>query len=156
MSYSFPLKVVANIEKYMDIPYSNLLDAHTNIHSAMFNQFNLQLGSAEKTHQTSEELIAASSFGNLNPQLVNQLCEASRYTVISSTGKLPPALQGIWGGTWRPNWSGDFTQNGNVQSAIACGLNCNFQEVTEAHLNYMWSKIDDFRDNARDLYRAEI
>jgi alpha-L-fucosidase 2 len=154
LSYSLPLEPPANIEKVRNASYSTLLDAHTKIHSEMFKRFNLQLGSAEKTNQTSEDLISASSFGNLKSQLVNQLCEASRYALISSTGELPPALQGIWGGTWRPNWSGDFTQNGNVQSAIACGLNCNFQEVTEAHLNYMWSKIDDFRDNARDLYHA--
>jgi hypothetical protein len=67
---------------------------------------------------------------------------------------MPPTLQGIWGGTWRPAWSGDFTLNGNVPSAIACGLNCNFQEVTESYMNYMWSMFDDFRDNARDLYGA--
>jgi alpha-L-fucosidase 2 len=154
LSYSLPLEPVMNIEKVLDTRYSVLLDAHKEIHSEMFERFSLQLGSAGRTHQTSEELLAASSFGNLTPQLVNQLCEASRYALISSTGELPPALQGIWGGTWRPNWSGDFTQNGNVQSAIACGLNCNFQEVSEAYLGYMWSKIDDFRDNARDLYHA--
>ena len=154
LSYSFPLKVVANIEKYMDIPYSNLLDAHTNIHSAMFNQFNLQLGSGEKTCQTAEDLMASSSFGNLKPELVNQLCEASRYALISSTGEIPPTLQGIWGGTWCPTWSSDFTLNGNVPSVIACGLNTNLQELTEAYLNLMRSMFDDFRDNARDLYNA--
>jgi hypothetical protein len=41
-----------------------------------------------------------------------------------------------------------------VPSAIACGLNTNLQELTEAYLNYMWSMWDDFRDNARDLYQA--
>jgi hypothetical protein len=154
LSYSFPLKVVTNIKRYMDVPYSKLLDAHTNIHSAMFNRFNLQLGSGEKRCQTAEELIASSSYGNLKPALVNQLCEASRYALISSTGEMPPTLQGIWGGTWRPAWSSDFTLNGNVPSVIACGFNTNLQELTEAYLNLMWSMFDDFQDNARDLYNA--
>jgi hypothetical protein len=42
-----------------------------------------------------------------------------------------------------------------VPSAIACGLNANYQEVTESYLNYMWSMFDDFKDNARDLYGSD-
>ena len=154
LSYSVPLEPATNIEKVLDTRYSVLLNKHEKIHSEMFNRFSLQLGCSEKPRRLSEELVAASSFGNLEPELVNRLCEAARYVLISSTGQLPPALQGIWGGTWRPAWSGDFTQNGNVPSAIACGLNCNFQEVIEAQLSYMWSMKDDFKDNARGLYRA--
>jgi len=154
LSYSFPLQPPANIEKVKNASYSTLLDAHKKIHSEMFNRFSLNIGNKSSQDILSEDLVGASSFGNLEPKLVNRLCEASRYALISSTGQLPPALQGIWGGTWRPAWSGDFTQNGNVPSAIACGLNCNFQEVTEAQLNYMWSMFDDFTDNARGLYQA--
>jgi len=154
LSYSLPLDKVTRIEKYMYIPYPDLLKIHKRIHSEMFNRFNLKLGRKKKEDRTAENLLASSSFGTLNPELVNQLCEASRYTLICSTGELPPTLQGIWGGTWRPAWSGDFTLNGNVPSAIACGLNCNFQELTEAYLSYMLSILDDFKHNAHELYRA--
>ncbi|MHC4843332.1 MAG: glycosyl hydrolase family 95 catalytic domain-containing protein [Planctomycetota bacterium] len=154
LSYSLPQKPIEDIDKCMKISYSKLLKAHKTIHSEMFNRFELQIGDGTKESQTSEQMVAASSFGNLKPELVNQLCEASRYALISSTGQIPPTLQGIWGGTWRPAWSSDFTQNGNVPSAIACGLNCNFQEVIEAHLDYMWSNMDDFRHNASGLYKA--
>ena len=154
LSYHLPLEPASRIEKYTHTGYQELVKAHAQVHSEMFNRFNLRLGSAEKKDVIAEDLLASSSYGALNPELVNQLCEASRYTLISSTGELPPTLQGIWGGTWRPAWSSDFTLNGNVPSAIACGLNCNFQEVTEAYLNHMWSMFDDFKDNARDLYRA--
>ncbi len=61
---------------------------------------------------------------------------------------------GIWGGTLRPEWSGDFTLNGNVPSNLAGGLNTNFPEIIEAYMDYMWSMMDDFRDNAKDLYGA--
>jgi hypothetical protein len=54
-----------------------------------------------------------------------------------------------------PAWSGDFTLNGNVPSAIACGLNGNFQEVTEAYMDYMWSMFQDFKDNARGMYGSD-
>jgi hypothetical protein len=160
--------IIASIKLFYDLPviddpikteikpdYEKLLSSHTVVHSEMFNRFSLELDLKERETRFSEEILASSAPGKLRPGLVEQLCEASRYTLISSTGELPPTLQGIWGGTWRPAWSGDFTLNGNVPSAIACGLNANFPEVTEAYLNYMWSMFKDFKDNARDLYGAD-
>ena len=154
LSHSLPLKPIKDIDKCMKKSYSKLLKAHKKIHAGMFNRFVLQIGDDTKESQTAEEMVAASSFGKLKPELVNQLCEASRYVLISSTGEIPPTLQGIWGGTWRPAWSSDFTLNGNVPSVIACGLNTNLQELTESYLNMMWSMRDDFRDNARGMYKA--
>jgi hypothetical protein len=154
LSYSLPLRPVTDIEKCMKRSYSKLLKAHKKIHSEMFNRFALQIGDGTKESQTSEQMVAASAFGKLKPELVNQLCEASRYALISSMGEIPPTLQGIWGGTWRPAWSSDFTLNGNVPSVIACGLNTNLQELTESYLDMMWSMRDDFKDNARDMYKA--
>lgn len=134
--------------------YDDLLSAHKKIHSEMFNRFSFNLAGGDQRKYTAKEIRDTSDPGNLSSVLLEQLMQAARYELISSTGELPPTLQGIWGGTWRPAWSGDFTLNGNVPSAIACGLNCNFQEVTEAYINYMWSMVDDFKDNARDLYGA--
>lgn len=154
LSYSLPLQPVTSTKRVLRKSYTELLQAHRKIHADMFNRFSLKIGSAPHKNQTSEELLASSSFGKLKPELVNQLCEASRYALISSTGELPPTLQGIWGGTWRPAWSSDFTLNGNVPSVIACGLNTNLQELTAAYLDMMWSWFDDFRDNAWDMYRS--
>lgn len=152
--HELPVSTRTSLSSIRENDYDNLLDRHAAIHGEMFRRFSLNLGPADEAYQTPDQLINSSSFGNLNNRLVEELCEAARYILISSTGEIPPTLQGIWGGTWRPAWSGDFTQNGNVPSAIASGLNTNFQEVTEAHLDYMYSMMDDFRDNARDLYGA--
>jgi hypothetical protein len=154
LSYDLPVSEDTGIEAFGSESYESLLKEHVSIHEEMFNRFSLELGKRGLSYRTAEELLASSSYGNLNPDLVVQLCEAGRYTLISSTGEIPPTLQGIWGGTWRPAWSGDFTLNGNVPSAIACGLNTNFQEVTEAYIDYMFGFFDDFRDNAADLYGA--
>jgi hypothetical protein len=51
-----------------------------------------------------------------------------------------------------PKWSGDFTLNGNVPSAIAAGLNGNFPEITRAYLNLMTAWYDDFKLNAKELF----
>jgi len=138
-----------------DPDYHKILLSHKAIQSEMMNRFDLDLDLKKRQIQFSENLHKSSSPGNIDPGLVEQLCESARYLLISSTGEIPPTLQGIWGGTWLPAWSGDFTLNGNVPSAIACGLNANFQEVTESYMNYMWSMFQDFKDNAKGLYGSD-
>ena len=71
----------------------------------MFNRFSIKVNS-EQNHLPANELLDNSKIGNLNPQLVNQVSQAARYELISSTGQFSPSLQGIWGGTWLPAWSG--------------------------------------------------
>jgi len=61
-------------------------------------------------------------------------------------------LQGVWTGTWAPPWQSDYTQNGNVPSAIASMLMANMPECMEAYLDYMESLVPHFRENARILY----
>jgi alpha-L-fucosidase 2 len=154
LSYELPLVQETGVDSLKGKNYESLLKKHEAIQGEMFNRFSLELGGEAQESLSPEALLESSSFGNLNTELVEQLCEAARYTLISSTGELPPSLQGIWGGTWRPAWSGDFTLNGNVPSAIASGLNTSFREVTKAYLDYMYSMMDDFSDNAIDLYGA--
>ena len=149
-----PVNESTNIQSFQSSTYESLLAKHQPVQREMFNRFSLKLGEEPDDYVAPEDLLASSSPGNLNPQLLVKLCEAARYELISSTGEIPPSLQGIWGGTWLPAWSGDFTLNGNVPSAIASGLNTNFKEVTEAYINYMWGFMDDFRFNAQGLFGA--
>ena len=136
----------------IDTDYNNLLTPHKEIHSEMFNRFSINLKNDSQLKLTSEALLASSTFNNFNQDLLVQLLKACRYNNICSTGELPPTLQGIWGGTWMPEWSGDFTFNGNVPSAIAAGLNGNFPEVTKAYLNIMTDWYDDYKLNAQELF----
>ena len=135
--------------------YDALKNTHEKIHSEMYNRFSFDLGNDTQLQLTSEELLESSKIDSFNNDLVVQLMKAARYNTISSSGKLPPTLQGIWGGTWWPAWSGDFTLNGNVPSAIASGLNTNFPEVTKAYLNLMTGWFDDYKYNAKELFGKE-
>ncbi len=153
LSYDLPVAMQTG-KGWLNDSYETLLDRHQEIHAEMFNRFSLKLTDEERKYVPPEELLTLSSIGNLKAELVEQLCKAARYILISSTGELPPTLQGIWGGTWLPAWSSDFTLNGNVPSAIASGLNTNLKEVTKAHINYMYSMIDDFKANAEELFGA--
>ena len=143
----------AKLEVLLNYGFEELLSRHEKIHQEMFNRFSIKVNS-EQNHLPANELLDNSKIGNLNPQLVNQVSQAARYELISSTGQFPPSLQGIWGGTWLPAWSGDFTLNGNVPSAISSGYNTNFFEVNTAFMNYMLGMLSDFRKNARGLFDA--
>ena len=49
--------------------------------------------------------------------------------VISATGINPPNLQGIWGATMTPPWSGDYTTNGNLPVVVSHYLQANTPEL---------------------------
>jgi len=154
LSYDLPLQQETLVNSVKDRSYQQLLEKHGVIQKDIFNRFSFSLGEKAKASKTSEQLLKSSGFGKMNPDLLVALMEASRYIAMSSSGEVPPALQGVWGGTWRPAWSGDFTLNGNVPSAIACGMNTNLLELSESYLNMMWSWMDDFRFNAKGMFKA--
>ena len=134
--------------------YSALLSLHTTIHGGLFNRVKLDLGGGDDHKKTTEELMELSTWEDINMALLEKQFDAGRYNIISSTGKLPPTLQGIWGATYVPNWASDFTHNGNVPSAIAANLPGNMPELTLAYTNYIESLIPDLELNAKHLFGA--
>jgi len=135
--------------------YENLLNRHAKIHGEMFNRMKLDLGGDKKDHKlTTEELIAISSNENMNMALFEKEFDAGRYNIISCVGELPPTLQGVWGGTYVPPWSGDFTHNGNVPSAIASILMGNMPELMLAYTSYMESVVPYMEINAKHIFGA--
>ena len=130
-----------------------LLERHKQIHGEIFNRMRLDLGGSEQDRNlTSEQLFEKTKLGNLNKALLEKQFNACRYAIICSSGDYPPALQGIWTGTWTPPWQGDFTIDGNIQSAIASMLMANMPECMEAYINYTESFLPHFRFNARQIY----
>jgi len=134
--------------------YGTLLSRHAAIHGEMFNRMRLDLG-GEADHQlTSEELIAQSTDEDPSRALVEKLFDAGRYNIISATGELPPTLQGVWAGTWNPSWASDFTQNGNVPSAIASMMMANTPELMLAYTSYLEFLVPWMEINADRLFGA--
>jgi hypothetical protein len=134
--------------------YDRLLARHAKVHGELFNRVRLDLGGGADRGLTSEELIARSRVGATVPALLEKEFDAARYAVISSSGELFPNLQGIWNGTWSPPWSADFTQNGNVQSALAGHLPGNLAECLDPYFRYLEGQVPEYRVNARRLYGA--
>jgi len=132
--------------------FDRLLVRHAAVHGAIFSRMRLDLGGGADHKRTTEQLFKRSRVGRLSPALLEKEFDAARYNILSATGEMPPNLQGIWTGTWGPAWSGDFTMNGNVQSAIAAILPGNMPELMDAYFRYVESQRPDYRVNARRLY----
>ncbi|MDT8390434.1 MAG: glycoside hydrolase N-terminal domain-containing protein [Lentisphaeria bacterium] len=148
---AFPISNQIAALRELPPDYDALLGTHAALHGEIFGRCSLTLSAPESQRVATEDLQAGSSVGNTDPALVEKACSAGRYGVISSTGTLPPLLQGVWTGTWKPRWSGDYTLNGNVQSMVAASLCGNHYECQETLMNYLDSLMDDFRENAREL-----
>ncbi len=134
--------------------YDQLLANHAKIHGEIFNRVKLDLGGGEDHKKTTEELLEISTWEDINKALIEKQFDAGRYNILCSTGKLPPNLQGVWGGTYVPNWASDYTHNGNVPSAIAANLPGNMPELTPAYTSYIESLIPDLELNAKHLFGA--
>jgi len=136
----------------MSPDFNSLLRRHARIHGEIFNRMRLDLGGGPDRVLTSEELIARASAGRPPAALLEKEFDAGRYAVISSSGELFPNLQGLWGGSYGPPWSGDFTLNGNVQSALAADLPANMAGCLLPFFDFLESHLPDFRSNAARLY----
>ncbi len=132
--------------------YEHLLRPHKKLHRELFNRVTLKLDVSDSDRQLPSELLLAK--GGNNQAVIERLFAAGRYNVLSATGLHAPNLQGIWGGTMTPSWSGDFTTNGNLPVAISHYLQSNTPELMLPLLNQLDSFMDDFRTNANVLYNC--
>ena len=82
--------------------YAGLLARHAKIHGALFGRMRLDLGGGADHALTTEELLAKTTDAEPSRALIEKEFDAGRYNIISSTGELPPNLQGVWGGTYDP------------------------------------------------------
>ena len=138
----------------IDPDYDRLLERHAAIHGGMFNRTRLDLGGGADRRLPAERLLAMSNDEHLSPALVEKVFDAGRYNIISCSGAMPPNLQGIWAGTYKSYWSGGFTQNGNLPTAIAALLRGNTPELMLAYTRYIESLVPCLRVNARHIFGA--
>ncbi len=147
-------EVMKNRLESVGTDYPSLIGRHAAIHGAMFNRVKLDLGGGADHQRTTEELFELSTGDHLNTALMEDEFDAGRYNIISCTGKYPPVLQGIWAGTYVPDWASDFTHNGNVPSAIASIMMGNYPELMLAYTSYMESIVPWMEINAKNLFGA--
>lgn len=130
--------------------YGLLLDRHERLHREMFNRVRLEL--ANGNGYSNEDLIAAAKNGEILPSFIERLHDFGRYLLISSSGHLPPNLQGVWNGIWNPPWSSDYTLDENLQMMMWQVLPGGLPELAKSYFNLIESYIEDWKTNARLFY----
>jgi alpha-L-fucosidase 2 len=136
-----------------DVPgdFDTLLDAHRAAHGELMGSVHLDLAGNPADRAAPTAGLLAEPVG---PALVERLFEAGRYAVVSSTGELPPTLQGVWSGSWTPPWSSGYTLDGNLPAAVAALLPTGTPELLLPVFDLLEAHLDDLRHNAHRLYGA--
>ncbi len=133
--------------------YETLLAPHARAHGALFRRVSLDLKAGSERTLSSERLLQqAVQKQTMSPALTERLYDACRYLMICSTGTRPANLQGIWTGTWKPAWSGDYTLDSNLQLEVQSLLSCNLPELMESYFDMVESWLPECRLNARKFY----
>lgn len=127
-------------------------------HASLFAASSLDLHSGVGDDVAYDTVLESAKAGDVAATLaaVELAFAAGRHTIISSTGVLPPTLVGIWQGTRRPAWSGDWTQNGNVQhGGVASLVFSGTPDLFTSYLRAIFRHSEDYADNARRIFGAE-
>lgn len=133
--------------------YKVLLEKHAKVHGEMFNRVTLNLDKTGYTDGANEALIAEQKQQDvINPYLLEKVFNMGIYGLISSSGKNPPNLMGIWNGSWRPRWSGDFTLDANINLQISAANLANQKEAINSYMTFLERIAPDWEINAKNLY----
>jgi hypothetical protein len=132
--------------------YEESFKRHAEAHGGIYKRLSLNL---DRNGAGSDDAALWAEARNAEfapPEFLSKIFSAGRYAIISATGKTPPNLQGIWTGKYGVGWSGDYTNDGNIQVAILSMLPSGFFEGMESVFDYLEGYMDEFRYNAKRLY----
>lgn len=136
--------------------YGALFAPHAKAHAALFDRVRLDLGGGADRKRTSADLLAeAVETRRFSPALMEKMYDAGRYMFICAAGELPPNLQGIWTGSWKPAWSGDFTLDTNVQLAMKHAYSGNLGELMEGYFRMIEGFYPEWEINAKRTYGCD-
>lgn len=141
-------RVSETVNKATQKNFNELLKAHTEDFSSIYNRVSLDLdgnvtGPADKLIHKYKRFDKRSA-----EQLLYQY---GRYLAISSTREtdiLPSNLQGIWNVSNHPKWSSDFHTNVNLQMNYWPIFNGNLAECSKPLIRYIKSMVEPGRITA--------
>ncbi|HEX5152953.1 MAG TPA: glycoside hydrolase N-terminal domain-containing protein [Parafilimonas sp.] len=146
---------VQNELSMLPASYNALFQPHAKMHAEMFNRVALDLGAAEKWVTTpTEDMLAEANTKGVTPLFLEQMHAMGRYLLMASSGKYPPPLQGIWGGSWNPAWNGGFVFDSNVNLAISAISTGGLPECAESYFGYAERLLPAWRLNAHNYLGA--
>ena len=135
---------------HMPTQYGELLNPHAEKHGDMFRRVILDLGAEEQWKTTTTaQLLQQIADGGVNALYLEMVHAMGRYLLISSSGKYPPPLMGIWGGGWKADWAGGFVLNSNLNLAISAAGMGNLPECVESYAGFVEGCLPGWRLNAK-------
>jgi len=154
-----PLDITRKIiEKATAKSTNSLISGHSEEHSSLFNQVDLDLGSTTSPGVSTYERLKRVIEGESDPLLDAQYYQFGRYLLMESSrapGRLPANLQGIWNNRmWAP-WEADFHQNINLQMNYWPGLSGNLEETFESLTNYLVPLYKRGETTASSIYGSD-
>lgn len=137
----------------MPSDYLALFKPHAREHQEMFLRVTLDLGAWKKwkTVSSEKQLVMQKKTG-VSPLFLEQRHAIGRYLLISSCGKYPPPLEGIWVSSWKPAWDGGFVLDANVNLQISAAGMGDLRECVMSWLSYIKSVLPGWRVNARNYF----
>ena len=154
-----PLDITGEIiEKVTAKSIKTIFSDHSDEHSSLFNQVDIDLGSSTIPGISTYERLQKVIEGASDPLLDAQYYQFGRYLLMGSSrapGRLPANLQGIWNKhMWAP-WEADFHQNINLQMNYWPGLSGNLEETFESLTNYLVPLYKRGETTAKLIYGAD-
>ena len=133
--------------------YQKLLSAQSKVQGDLMGRVSLSLDAPAADRSKPSEALNGASLAMESPLAkIERGFDAGRYNIICATGIHPPNLQGLWSATWAAPWSGSFTVNGNMETAIAFLLTGNTPELMKPVFQYYDDRWEGFRENAKAFY----
>jgi len=133
--------------------YDRLLERHVSLHRIAMGRMVVNLDQSDDRYLSSDELIERQSqTSEIIPAFLQKMFNMGRYALLSSSGRYPPPLTGIWNGSHRPAWSGDWTLDTNVNQQIAGANTCALPEALKAYLSLIEEIAPTWEVNAKNIY----
>ena len=136
------------VSKATEKGFNELLKAHTDDFSSLYNRVSLNLDG--NVMGPADKLIH--KYNKFDRRSAEQLLyQYGRYLAISSTREtdiLPSNLQGIWNVSNSPKWSSDFHTNVNLQMNYWPIFNGNLAECSKPLIRYIKSMVEPGRITA--------
>lgn len=148
------------IENVINKSYNELLTAHQNDYSKLFNRVELNLGkTAEEIASlpTDVQLKRFTDNGDNNPELETLFFQYGRYLLISCsrTEGVPANLQGLWNEKIMPPWSSNYTVNINLEENYWPAEVTNLSELHRPLISFIENMTDTGYKTARHYYGVE-
>ncbi len=154
---SFESTVVKQVDAAAGKSYDELRSKHIAAHQGLFQRVKLRIGTPDAELSSLPTDARLKRYNADDPGLISLVFHYGRYLLISSSrpGSMPANLQGLWIGSTKPSWDGDYHFDLNVQMVYWPAEVCNLPECSLPLVDLMSVVAEYGRQTARLCHGAE-